>query len=184
MPMTFASRHVLEDHIAGFEATPNPHHLSIVRAPTVFSVLVHEGHQADIDEALRNLEDVSVRSVGPNEWLLVSEEVSGDALARQLSDLGSTRVSFVEQSDGRVVLRISGPRVRSILQKCVALDLHADVFEIGQSANALFCHVAANLARTGEDRFEIVVMRSFAGSVFEEVCEMGREFAMTAGFGQ
>lgn len=182
MPVTYAISHVLEDHISGFEATPNPHHLAILRAVSVFSVLAHSGHEADIDEALTNLEDVHVRFCGPGEWLVVSETVAADTIARQLAELGANRVSFVDQSDGRVVLRIYGPKVRAILAKCTALDLHPDLFEIGQSANCQICHVAANLARTGQDAFEIVVMRSFAGFLFDEIREMGREFALTAGF--
>lgn len=182
MPVTYAARHVLEDHISGFEATPNPHHLAILRAVSVFSVLAHSGHEADIDEALTNLEDVHVRFCGPGEWLVVSETVAADTIARQLAELGANRVSFVDQSDGRVVLRIYGPKVRAILAKCTALDLHPDLFEIGQSATCQICHVAANLARTGQDAFEIVVMRSFAGFLFDEIREMGREFALTAGF--
>jgi sarcosine oxidase subunit gamma len=182
MPVTYAARHVLEDHISGFEATPNPHHLAILRAVSVFSVLAHSGHEADIDEALTNLEDVAVRVCGPGEWLVVSEAVAADTIARQLAELGASRASFVDQSDGRVVLRIHGPKVRAILAKCTALDLHADLFEIGQSSNCQICHLAANLARTGQDAFEIIVMRSFAGFLFDEVREMGREFALTAGF--
>lgn len=182
MPVTYAARHVLEDHISGFEATPNPHHLASLRAVSVFSVLAHAGHEADIDEALTNLEDVHVRFCGPGEWLVVSESVAADTIARQLSDLGSARASFVDQSDGRVVLRIHGPKVRGILAKCTALDMHPDLFEIGQSTNCQICHVAANLARTGQDAFEIIVMRSFAGFLFDEMREMGREFALTAGF--
>lgn len=182
MPVTYAISHALEDHISGFEATPNPHHLAILRAVSVFSVLAHSGHEADIDEALTNLEDVHVRFCGPGEWLVVSETVAADTIARQLAELGANRVSFVDQSDGRVVLRIYGPKVRAILAKCTALDLHPDLFEIGQSANCQICHVAANLARTGQDAFEIVVMRSFAGFLFDEIREMGREFALTAGF--
>lgn len=182
MPMTYLSRHVLEDHIAGFDQSPNPHHLSILRTPVVFSVLAHAGHEADIDEALTNLEDISPRVCGPGEWLAISDVVSAETVERQLADLGQARASFLDQSDGRVVLRIEGPKVRVILAKCTALDLHPDVFEIGQSTNCQICHVGANLARTGADRFEIIVMRSFAGFVFDEMREMGREHALTAGF--
>ncbi|MGE8104981.1 sarcosine oxidase subunit gamma [Allorhizobium sp. NPDC080224] len=182
MPVTYAISHVLEDHISGFEATPNPHHLATLRAVSVFSVLAHQGHEADIDEALTTLEDVHVRVCGPSEWLVISETVAADTIARQLADLGSSRCSFVDQSDGRVVLRIHGPKVRAILAKCTALDLHPDLFEIGQSTNCQICHVAANIARTGQDSFEIIVMRSFAGFLFDELREMGREFALTAGF--
>ncbi|PZM14164.1 sarcosine oxidase subunit gamma [Rhizobium tubonense] len=182
MSVAFTNRHVLEDHIAGFEARPNPNHLTVVRQPTIFSVLAHAGHEDWVHAALTAMDDVSVRTVGPGEWLAVSETLGVESLARDFSMLDAERVSFFEQSDGRTLLRISGPSVRKILAKCVPVDLHPDVFVEGQSGSMLCCHVSANIARTGPDTFEIAVMRSFAGTVFDEIMEMGREFALTAGF--
>lgn len=182
MTTAFSHRHVLEDFIVGFSDKPNPHHLAVLRRPVVFSLLAHAGHAADIDAALFEMADISARFVGPGEWLVVSEAIAPESLARDLAALGSHRASFVDQSDGRVVLRICGPHVRKILAKCSGLDLHPDVFDLGQSAATLCCHVPANLARTGENEFEFAVMRSYAGTVFEELVEMGREFAMTTGF--
>lgn len=181
--MTFAHRHALEDFIAGFESAPNPHHLAVLKRPLVFSVLAHAGHEADVEAALAEIAEVSVRFVSPGEWLLVSEAIAPESLTRDLAMLRG-RLSFVDQSEGRVVMRVSGPKVRDILAKCTALDLHPDAFPLGRSAATLVCHAMANLARTGADEFEIAVMRSFSGHVFEEIVEMGREFAMTAGFAQ
>lgn len=182
MSIAYSSKHVLEDHISGFEAQPNPNHLTVVRRPVVFSVLAHAGHGSWALAALNAMSDISVRQVGPEEWLIVSETLAAESLTRDLTMLDSGRVSFVEQSDGRLVLRISGPSVRRILAKCVAVDLHPQVFADGHSANMLCCHVSANLARVGPDSFEIIVPCSFAGGVFDELMEMGREFALTAGF--
>lgn len=180
--MTFIYRHPLEEFITGFEAEPNPHHLSVLKRPTVISVMVHAGFEADMAKALQVLPDVSCRFAGPGEWLLVSGSVGADSLLRDVAVLGPEKISALDQSDGRVVIRIAGPRVRQILAKCLALDLHPDEFAIGRATNAQCCHVAANVARTAENTFEIVVMRSYAGFVFEELVEMGREFAMTTGF--
>lgn len=180
--MTFIYRHPLEDFITGFEAEPNPHHLAVLKRPTVISVMVHAGFEADMAKALQALPDVSCRFAGPGEWLLVSGTSGVDSLLRDVAALGAEKVSALDQSDGRVVMRIVGPRVRQILAKCLALDLHPDEFAIGRATNAQCCHVAANLARSAENTFEIMVMRSYAGFVFEELVEMGREFAMTTGF--
>jgi sarcosine oxidase subunit gamma len=182
MSVAFTNRHVLEDQIAGFRSQPSADHLSIIRHAAVFSVLAHAGHEAWALAALKAMPDVSVRTVGPGEWLAVSETLGVDSLARDLAMLNSERLSFFEQGDGRTLLRLSGPNVRRILAKCVAVDLHPDIFIEGNSGTMLCCHVSANLARTGPDSFEIAVMRSFAGTVFDEVMEMGREFALTAGF--
>lgn len=180
--MSLAHRHVLEDYIVGFDGTPNPHHLTVLKRPAVFSVLARKGREDEVAEALKGLSGVSTRFCGPGEWLLVSEEVAAGHLARELAAFGEERLYAVDQSDGRVVLRLSGPNVRKILSRCLAVDLHPDAFAIGEAANTLCCHVSANLARTGDNAFELVLPRSHAGHVFDEIMEMGREFALTASF--
>jgi sarcosine oxidase subunit gamma len=182
MSVAFTNRHVLEDEIAGYRSQPNSDHLAAVRHVAIFSVLAHAGHEDWALAALKAMPDVSVRNVGPGEWLAISETLGVDSLARDFAMLDAQRLSFFEQSDGRTLLRLSGPNVRRILAKCVAVDLHPDIFVEGQSAAMLCCHVSANVARCGADMFEIIVMRSYAVTVFEEIMEMGREFALTAGF--
>ncbi len=180
MSIHLLHRHVLEDHISGFETDPNPNHLSVIRRPVIFSVLARAGHEAEIAEALWNAEDVAPRFCGPYEWLAVSRTVGAETVEAMLSEIANA--SVIDQSDGRVLMEISGPGVRKILAGCVAVDLHPEVFEEGRSATMLCCHAAANIARTGKDTFEIIVPRSLAGSVFEALMEMGREHALTRGF--
>ncbi|MBO3761988.1 sarcosine oxidase subunit gamma family protein [Ciceribacter sp. L1K22] len=180
--MTFPHRHVLEDYIVGFEGTPNPHHLAVVKRPAVLSVLARSGREGDALSVLGRIETGSARFAGPGEWLLVSEDASASSIARELTAAGDDVLHFTDQSDGRVVLRLAGPSVRKILAKCLAVDVHPDEFVVGASTPTQCCHVVANLARTGENTFELILPRSFAGHVFEEIMEMGREYAMTAGF--
>jgi sarcosine oxidase subunit gamma len=182
MSLTLFHKHVLEDHLSGFEANSNPNHLSVARRPTIVSVLAHRGHEASVGNALSSVADTQRRDCGPGEWLLVSQTAGAGAVEASVAEIAGA--SHVDQSDGRVLIEIHGPSVRRILAKCLAVDLHQDVFAVGASTNALCCHVAVNLARTGDDRFEVVTPRSFSGSLFEELMEMGREFALTASFGR
>ncbi|RWX78907.1 sarcosine oxidase subunit gamma [Neorhizobium lilium] len=182
MTLHFLHRHVLEDHLAGFETRPNPNHVNVARRPVILSVLAHSGHEAAVAERLAELAGGSVRFCGPGEWLVAGPALLGEELADRLGEIPGA--SVCDQSDGKVLMAIGGPSARKILAKCVAADLHGDVFAEGQSANMLCCHVASNLARTGADLFEIIVPRSFAGSVFEELMEMGREYALTASFSE
>lgn len=180
MSLTLFHQHVLEDHLSGFEAKANPNHLAAIRRPAIFSVLAHQGQEAAVKSGLDSIEGVQVRDCAPGEWLVVSTTLGAVVVENALAEIAGA--SVIDQSDGRALLRIHGPNVRKILAKCVAVDLHSDALPIGTSANMLCCHVAVNLARTGADTFEIVVVRSFCGSVFEDVMEMGREFALTAAF--
>lgn len=182
MTLSFAHRHVLEDHIVGFETKPNAHHLAVARRPTILSVLAHAGFEADVRDRLHAIDGISVRICGPAEWLAVSHSVGPEALLRLVREIKGA--SAFDHSDGRVLMQMAGPNVRRILCKCLAVDIDRDRFPIGTSANMLIAHVGGNLARTGEDAFEIIVPRSYAGTVFEEIKEMGREFALTAGFSE
>ncbi len=173
-------RHVLEDLVTGFSTDRNANHLAVVRRPAILSVLAAAGQEASVAEALHAVENAAPRFCGPSEWLLVSRTLSAEHLADALVDIHGALV--VDQSEGKVLLSISGPAVRTVLAKCVAVDLHPEVFAMGQSANALIYHVPGNIARTGEDEFEIVTPRSFAVSVFEELLEMGREHGLTRNF--
>lgn len=180
MSLTLYHRHVLEDYLPDFDAKANPNHMSVIRRPAIFSVMAHRGSDGFVGTALKAVEGVNLRDCAPGEWLAVSTSAGAAGIENRLGEIAGA--SIVDQSDGRVLLQISGPNVRRILAKCVAVDLHPETFAIGASANLLCCHVAANLARSDADMFEIIVPRSFAGSVFEEVMEMGREFALTAAF--
>lgn len=182
MSIAYLDRHVLEDRLTSAASQPNANHLAVVRRFAAVSVLARSGSEREVLAALAAIPAISVRAVGPLEWLAVSETLDGEGVIADLSREAAGRASLVDQSDGRVLFKISGPHVRAILAKCVAVDLHPDVFHEGRSANMLCCHVSANVARTGGDVFEIAVMRSYAGFVFDELMEMGREFALTAGF--
>lgn len=180
MSIHYLHRHILEDLVTGFSVDRSANHVAVVRRPTIVSVLAHAGKEATVTEALKSIGGVEPRYCSPSEWLLVSRALGAEHVADALAEIAGA--SFVDQSDARVLLSISGPAVRMILAKCTAIDLHPDVFTIGRSANALVCHVQGNLARTGGDEFDLIVPRSFAVSVFEELLEMGREHVLTRGF--
>lgn len=182
MSISFTHRHILEDRMSGYEPSPNANHLTVIRQPVIFSVLAHAGHEASVIEALSLVDNIVVRSVSPSDWLIVSQSADPATIAASLAAIPG--LSFAEQSDGQVLISLAGPDVRTILAKCVAVDLHADLFAQGASAQMMICRVTGNLARTGDDAFEIIVSRSYAGYVFDEIREAGREFAMTRGFGE
>jgi sarcosine oxidase subunit gamma len=180
MALNLLHRHVLEDHISGFGNDHAPNQLAIIRRPVIFSVLAHSGYEVTVSEALATTEEIATRVCGPSEWLAVSQSAGAETVEESLANIAGASVT--DQSDAKVLMIVSGPSVRMILAKCVAVDLHPEVFADGQSANMMCCHVAANVARTAAERFEIIVPRSFAGSVLEELMEMGREHVLTASF--
>lgn len=174
----FVLRHALDGAVS---ANPNrgPNHLEILPDPLVVSVSARPGRTTQVAQTLEG--EAGLRFSGPSEWLVVGERHDAGLVARLADRLGGDAL-VVDQSGGRVVLRLSGPAARAILAKVTPLDLHPDIFATGQSANCFFGHVGANLSRLEGDVFEIVLMRSFALFAFQELLEMGLEYGLTAGF--
>jgi sarcosine oxidase subunit gamma len=176
----FVLRHALDGAVSANPAR-GPNHVEILPDPLAVSVSAQPGRRQAAADALSAFGDAHARFTGPGEWLVVGERHDGAQVKAMAEALGADAL-VTDQSAARVVLRLSGPAARAILAKLTPLDLHADVFAEGQSGNALFAHVGANIARLDGDRFEIVLMRSFAVFAFQELMEMGLEFGLTAGF--
>ena len=70
-------------------------------------------------------------------------------------------------SHGRVRIAVEGLEVRALLAKGIAIDLHPDKFRIGDFALTGLHHTGIFVERTGADRFELVVLRTFAASIWD-----------------
>ena len=142
-----------------------------------------EGHVWQLFAAMLSSEEIAqatggeaVREAGPGQWFVV-----GDApLAPPPSALFDGRATLIDQSHGRVRIRLEGEAVTAMLSKGVAIDLHDQAFPVGRSAITLCGHVSVHLTRRASDAFELMVLRSYALSLWESLIEMGLEFGIEA----
>ena len=117
-----------------------------------------------------------LRSPSPHQWFWVGScEVSEDRLAGILAKLPDG-FAMSDQTHGRVRIAVSGAKVRDVLAKGTMIDLAPDVFAIGQSAMTQIGHIGAMITRSDDDCFEIMVLRSFAVSLWDELHHMAAEF--------
>lgn len=110
-----------------------------------------------------------LRMMGPGQWLLVQDKELSPADCQTLSSTLGQAAFIVDQTHGRTRIRISGPRCREILSRWTAVDLHPEVFKIGTASNTLLGHISVNLARTGTDVFEAIVLSTFAQTLWDEL---------------
>ncbi len=103
---------------------------------------------------------------GPGRWLAVAEDADGHHWEAVLREVAAGSASVTDQSDGRGVLRLSGPALRMVLAKGIGIDLHPAVFGAGAAASTLLSHVGVQLwvLEDGET-IELAAPRSYAGSV-------------------
>lgn len=82
--------------------------------------------------------DGVVLCLGPDEWLLIGVAENAGALSRSLREaLTGQHVAVVDTSAARVVLQLSGPDARRVLESGCSLDLHPRAFRPGHCARTV-----------------------------------------------
>jgi methylglutamate dehydrogenase subunit D len=145
-----------------------------VRHPlSIVSVIARQGKGKAVADALSGF---TAQWAGPEQYFVVAEGRGEGALYRELKAALAGIASVSDQSHGRVIIRIAGPKARSVLAKGTPVDLHADEFPLGKSALTQMAHVGVHLTRVGEDSFDLSVFRGFAESFWEWITEQAEEF--------
>lgn len=91
--------------------------------------------------------------------------------------------SLSDQSDGRCLIRMSGPRVRDMLAKLSSVDLDDGMFPAGAAATTSIDHTAVNLwreadASDGSLVFNVLVFSSFADSLWDTIVDAAAEYGI------
>jgi sarcosine oxidase, subunit gamma len=102
--------------------------------------------------------------LGPDEWLVRSNAAvpAGVLEAKLAPAFGDACAAAVEVGSGYTVVEIDGTPTREVLSRGCPLDLHPRLFGQGQCAQSLYFKASIVLIPMGDERFEIVVRRSFA----------------------
>ncbi|WP_289034566.1 sarcosine oxidase subunit gamma family protein [uncultured Roseibium sp.] len=154
--------------------------LTASKQPTILQVLSPPG-ATGVAETLRawvGRESAGLRTNGPGNWFVVCDAQPPRESLEALSKTLEGRAELIDQSHGRTRIEVSGPKVTQMLTKGTAIDLHEDQFALGQSAPTLIGHVSAQLTRVSPESFEILVLSSFALSLWDSLILMGREFGI------
>jgi heterotetrameric sarcosine oxidase gamma subunit len=173
-------------------ATTNPGLLIEERTDLALAtVMARRGKQLDLKRAIAmayglDLPDgrrvaakdgVSFAGIGVHQWLAAAEASAQtdfvSRLRQRLADLAST----ADQSDGRVVLRLSGDRVRDVLAKGVPVDLHPRSFSTGEVASTLVAYIGVQIQQLDDKpTFQLMASRSLAASLWSWLTTSAAEF--------
>ncbi|RFB84985.1 sarcosine oxidase subunit gamma [Rhizobium leguminosarum bv. trifolii] len=118
------------------------------------------------------LANSSIRKAGFRQWFVAGDAPLSPAGLQALAAALAGKAVVMDQSHGRVRIGISGRSSRLLLSKGTAIDLDPAVFPEGGSAMTMVGHISVQIARTGDDSFELTVLRSFAESLWHELRHM------------
>ncbi len=144
--------------------------LSVIHPITIIMAIARKGKAKALREALAAMKKVEVQWAGPDQYYVYNAPYT--ELKKKLEGLASV----TDQSHGRVMLRIAGPKARALLAKGTPVDLHESEFPIGKSALTQMAHVSVHLTRTGADEFTLSVFRGFSESFWEWLVSQAGEY--------
>ena len=150
-----------------------------VRHPmSILTVIGRAGQGQATADALKGY---TAQWAGPDQYFVLAEGRAEGALYAEVKAALAGIASVSDQSHGRVILRISGPKARDVLAKGTPVDLHREVFPAGKSALTQMAHVGVHLTRVGEDAFDLSVFRGFSESFWEWITSQAEEFGYQVG---
>ena len=98
-------------------------------------------------------------------------------LARDLAERLKGLASISDQSGGRTVLRISGPRARDVLAKGLPIDLDPRGFPLGSAATSTISLMGVQLWQTGDPQsYDIAIFRSVSQSFWRWLTASAAEY--------
>lgn len=118
--------------------------------------------------------------LGPNEWLVCSDDEEAGALLARLRDaLSGQACALTDVSAGQVALQLRGEAARHVLARGCTLDFDPSVFRVGDCAQSGLAKAAVLIALQDEAPcFDIFVRRSFADYVVRWLHHAGREYGL------
>ena len=121
---------------------------------------------------------------GPDQFIAFSAR-QADGQFAEAAEAFAGIASLSDQSDGRCLIRIGGPRARQALAKFCSLDLDDKAFALDAAATTSIDHTAMNIWRgadgtDGHAVFNMLVFTSFADSLWHTILESSLEYGVQA----
>ncbi|MEF0942807.1 sarcosine oxidase subunit gamma family protein [Rhizobium sp. BR 362] len=120
---------------------------------------------------------LSLRTLSPGQWFAVGATPFPLAGLKDLKAVLKAKADIVDQSHGRVRIAVRGPIATRVLAKGTAVDFALAEFPVGKSTTTLVGHIGVHLTRTEEEAFELIVLRGFAESLWDDLERMSVEFS-------
>lgn len=169
----------------------------VLRERAMLGHLILRGGAIVLDEAVRQVlgfgfpgrpngltqDEIGERSIqwlSPDEWLLIvpsGEEFLLEARLREA--LGDAHYAIVNVSGGQTLLELEGDKARELLMKSTPYDVHPDAFPVGKGVTTIFAKSSLIVRRPTEERWELVLRRSFADYLYRWLLDAGEEYAIS-----
>lgn len=119
----------------------------------------------------------SIQWLSPDEWLVIVPGGEEFPLETKLREhLGDAHFAISDVSGGQTLLELSGEAAQELLMKTVIYDVHPSNFPVGKGVTTVFGKATTIIRRPSEDRWELVIRRSFADYCYRWLLDAAAEY--------
>ena len=162
--------------------------LSEIQPGSIVQVAAWPGEERPLIAALRDvtglalpdgagggiaMETKSAFGFAPGKFLVIDQ--SEGLLAALAGAITAETGTATDLSHGRTAIRVAGPKAEWVLAKFFAVDFSLPAFPLGSGISTAHHDIFAQIQRSGEDRFDIYVFRSFARAFWTSLCHASEE---------
>jgi sarcosine oxidase subunit gamma len=155
---------------------PDPLRLGKTYDTKLLHLGVYPGCKTQFDAAASPLlrPEYRVMLIAPDQYWVLGGEPELESRLRSAirSDIGC--VTNLDQA--RALFSIEGEAARTLLSRLVPIDLDPSIFPVNAFAQTGIHHVGGLLLRASEDRYELLVLRTYAASTWEVLLDAARPF--------
>lgn len=120
---------------------------------------------------------LSFHGTGPGQWLAVAENEASLGLLQNVVRVLDGLASIVDVTDGKAVLRVSGPAARQVLAKGCSLDLHPSAFGEESTARTAIALIPCQIWQVdAAPSYDVAVDLSYAASFWHWITASAEEF--------
>ncbi|WP_197567262.1 sarcosine oxidase subunit gamma [Billgrantia diversa] len=121
----------------------------------------------------------SIQWLSPDEWLVIVPGGEVFELETRLRErLADAHYAISDVSGGQTLVELSGEAARELLMKSAIYDVHPSHFPVGKGVTTVFAKATAIIRRPSEERWELVIRRSFADYLYRWLLDAGAEYAI------
>jgi sarcosine oxidase subunit gamma len=117
--------------------------------------------------------------LAPDEWLIVVASGSEYDIEQKLRLTLKGHFAVSDISGAQTILELSGKNVIELMQKSTGYDLHLDSFPVGKIVGTTFAQAGAHILRIDENKFQLVVRRSFSDYIWLWIQQGSQEYGLT-----
>lgn len=151
----------------------------------IVQVFAAKGKTKSVERALKIKETPGATSstseytaipLSPGEWMLISTRTAGMKFGEDLRSKLKKNGYASEQSDGRMIFRLTGPRVVELMQKACRLDLHPSKTGKGWCAQTQMAQAGVIIHQIdNKPSYDILVYSGFAQHFAEWLLHTGAQ---------